>query len=178
MLGLGPLLIFSVSTACLLPIWATDADIGIIAYLAELKDPLHTIQKMKQLDLELSRYWKGNRVAGSNWRGKKRRKSFSPQVSCKFCLIAAGLRVEWALDLHGFFGFCGWFCAVLLRGYKGSTSIPDELFQDWSLIWSIYIPVWPKCLPSSIICNQKFFSADLRKSVVGNRKFPNNSRHY
>ena len=40
---------------------------------------------------------------------------------------------------------------------RWSVLARNELFQDLSLIWSITIPVKPKCLQSSSLSKQKFF---------------------
>ena len=37
------------------------------------------------------------------------------------------------------------------------AALLHELFLDWSLIWSIYIPVWSKFLLFFSSCKQKFF---------------------
>ena len=45
--------------------------------------------------------------------------------------------------------------AVWVR--KDRAALPCPSFQDWSLVWSSAIPVWPKYLHSSSLCKQKFF---------------------
>ena len=53
-----------------------------------------------------------------------------------------------------------WLCAFQNWTYfvmRNWAALPHELFLDWSLIWSIYIPVWPKFLLFFSICKQKFF---------------------
>ena len=41
----------------------------------------------------------------------------------------------------------------LSRQEQLGAALPHELFQDWSLIWSIYMPVWPKL--SSFVFTQQ-----------------------
>ena len=42
------------------------------------------------------------------------------------------------------------------------TALPHEWFQDWSLIWSIHIPVWPKYLHSYSHSEQKISCRSLK----------------
>ena len=53
-----------------------------------------------------------------------------------------------------------WLCAFQNWTYfvmRNWAALPHELFLDWSLVWSIYIPNWPKFLRFFSICKQRFF---------------------
>ena len=79
-------------------------------------------------------------------------------------------------------GVC-WFCVVLCEGgsllrkipqlwesvctRNNWAALPRELFQVWSLIWSIHIPVWPKYPHSSSPSKRKFFCRSLKTKNHG-----------
>ena len=54
---------------------------------------------------------------------------------------------------------------------KHWAALPHELLQDWSLIWSIYIPFWLTYLHSSSLSKQNSSSDLLKLAVTGNFGF-------
>ena len=60
---------------------------------------------------------------------------------------------------------------------KNLAALPHEFSQDWSLIWSIYVSVWPKYSPVLFSLQQKFFCC-LSFEFTSHRKFRSNPRFY
>ena len=58
-----------------------------------------------------------------------------------------------------------------VRTRKNLAALTHELFQDWSLIWSIYIPFWLTYLHSSSLSKQNSSSDLLKLAVTGNFRF-------
>ena len=73
----------------------------------------------------------------------------------KICLKSAGLHIMSLLALAGFvwrhFTIKNVSTLMVCLGKKQLGSTSHELFQDWSLIWNIYVPIWP-IYPYSFIC--------------------------
>ena len=90
------------------------------------------------------------------------------------------LTTKFVLSLHEFFWLV--LCYVVWRqvtneknvsilmvclGNKQLRGASHELFQHWSIIWSIFMPVWSKYLHSSFLSKQKYIYP-LKLAIIGN----------
>ena len=78
---------------------------------------------------------------------------------CFFVGLLFGLIMNKHLNFH------------LLFERKNWAALPQKFFQDWSLIWSIYIPVWLKYLHSPSLCKKTLFCWFFK--IRSNGKFQN-----